>query len=94
LNTNLAGAADGLAELFRPARDRIMAAAPDPKQQRRMLALAYSASSTLTGPALFGLLIDFLAGTMPWCTVAGVLVGMAGLFVVLLRFSKPGEPGQ
>jgi F0F1-type ATP synthase assembly protein I len=80
------------AELFRPAWDRIMATAPDPKQQRRMLTLAYSASSTLTGPALLGLLIDWLAGTMPWFTVGGVLVGMAGLFVLLIRFAQPQEP--
>jgi F0F1-type ATP synthase assembly protein I len=91
LNTNLAGAAGGLAELFRPARDRIMATAPDPKQQRRMVALAYSASSTLTGPALLGLLIDWAAGTLPWFTVGGVLVGMAGLFVILLRFAQSGD---
>jgi F0F1-type ATP synthase assembly protein I len=68
-----------------------MADAPDPKQQRRMVALAYSASSTLTGPALLGLLIDWLAGTLPWFTVGGVLLGMAGLFVVLLRFAQSGD---
>ena len=39
------------------------------------MAVAYSASSTLTGPVLLGLLIDWLAGTMPWFTVGGVLVG-------------------
>jgi F0F1-type ATP synthase assembly protein I len=68
-----------------------MAEAPDP-QQRRLLAVAYSASSTLTGPALLGLLIDWIAGTLPWCTVAGVLLGMAGLFVLLIRFTKSKEP--
>jgi F0F1-type ATP synthase assembly protein I len=59
-----------------------------------MLALAYSASSTLTGPAILGLLIDWAAGTMPWFTVGGVLVGMVGLFVLLIRFSQPKEPRQ
>jgi F0F1-type ATP synthase assembly protein I len=68
-----------------------MAKAPDP-QQRRLLAVAYSASSTLTGPALLGLLVDWIAGTLPWCTVAGVLIGMAGLFVLLLRFTQSKEP--
>ena len=68
-----------------------MAKAPDP-QQRRLLAVAYSASSTLTGPALLGLLIDWIAGTLPWCTVAGVLIGMGGLFVLLLRFTQSKEP--
>ena len=68
-----------------------MADRPDP-EQRRLLAVAYSASSTLTGPVLLGLLIDWLAGTMPWVTVGGVLVGMVGLFVLLIRFAQPKEP--
>jgi hypothetical protein len=85
------GPGDEPAEVIRPAWDRIMAAASDPQQQRRMLSLAMSASSTLTGPVLLGVLIDWLAGTMPWFMVGGALVGMAGLFVVLLRFTKSGE---
>jgi F0F1-type ATP synthase assembly protein I len=69
-----------------------MAAAPDPKQQRRLLSIAYSASTILTGPVLLGLVIDLIAGTMPWCMIGGVLVGMAGLFVLLVRFAQPKEP--
>jgi F0F1-type ATP synthase assembly protein I len=68
-----------------------MAAAPDP-QQRRLLAVASSASSALTGPVLLGLLIDWLAGTLPWFAVAGVLFGMVALFVVLVRFAQVKEP--
>lgn len=68
-----------------------MVSAPDPRQ-RRSLAMAYSASSALTGPVLLGLLIDWLAGTMPWFMVGGVLVGMAGLFVLLIRFAQSKEP--
>ena len=68
-----------------------MAKAPDP-QQRRLWAMAYSASTTLTGPVLLGLLIDWLADTMPWFMIAGVLVGMAGLFVLLVRLSQPKGP--
>lgn len=68
-----------------------MAKAPDP-QTRRLWATAYSASSTLTGPVLVGLLVDWLAGTMPWCTIAGVFVGMAGLFVLLVRLGNPKGP--
>ena len=70
-----------------------MATAPDP-QQRRSLAVASSASSALTGPVLLGLLIDWLAGTMPWFTVGGVLIGMAVLFAVLVRFAQVKEPPQ
>jgi len=68
-----------------------MAAAPD-SQQRRLLAVAASASSALTGPVLLGVLIDWLAGTFPWVSVAGVLLGMAGLFVLLVRFAQAKEP--
>ena len=68
-----------------------MATAPDP-QERRLWAVAMSASSTLTGPTLVGVLIDWLFNWWPWCTVAGVLVGMAGLFVLLLRLSQPKGP--
>src|SRR6476661_924492 len=65
-------AAAGDPKLIRPARDRTMAAAPDP-QQRRLVAVAAGASSALTGPVLLGVLIDWLAGTFPWVSVAGVL---------------------
>ena len=68
-----------------------MAAAPDP-QQRRLLATAYSASSVLTGPVLVGVLIDWLTNAWPWFTVGGVLVGMAGLFVLLVRFAQREPP--
>ena len=68
-----------------------MANGPDP-QNRRLLATAYSASTILTGPVLLGLLIDWIAGTLPWCTVAGVFAGMGGLFVLLIRLSKPKGP--
>ncbi|MSR53855.1 MAG: hypothetical protein EXS09_11280 [Gemmataceae bacterium] len=61
-------------------------------QQRRLLSVAYSASSVLTGPVLLGLLIDWVAGTLPWLTIAGVFVGMGGLFVLLIRFSQPKGP--
>ena len=67
-----------------------MATGPDP-QNRRLLAVAYSASSVLTGPAFLGILIDWIAGSFPWCTVAGVLVGMGGLFVLLIRLTQPKD---
>jgi len=68
-----------------------MAKSPDP-QQRTWLAMAYGASTTLTGPVLLGLLVDWLAGTMPWFLIAGVFVGMAGLFVLLIRMTQPKGP--
>ena len=69
-----------------------MATGPKP-EDRRLWAVAMSASSVLTGPVLLGLLIDYLAGIMPWCTVTGVFVGMGGLFFQLLKLSKPKGPG-
>jgi F0F1-type ATP synthase assembly protein I len=61
-------------------------------QERRLWAVAMSASSTLTGPAIVGVLLDLVLGWWPWCTVAGVLVGMGGLFVLLLRVTQPKGP--
>ena len=81
-----------LSEAVSSKRDRIMAAGPDPREQRKLLAIAYSASTMLTGPVLVGLVIDLVAGTMPWFMVGGVLVGMAGLTVQLIRFAQPKEP--
>jgi F0F1-type ATP synthase assembly protein I len=69
-----------------------MATEPKP-EDRRLWAVAMSASSVLTGPVLLGLLIDYLAGLMPWCTIAGVFLGMGGLFVQLVRLSQPKGPG-
>ena len=68
-----------------------MADGPDP-ENRQLRAVAYSASSMLTGPVLIGLVIDLLAGSLPWFTVGGVFVGMAGLFFVLIRLTQPKEP--
>ena len=68
-----------------------MAPAPEP-HERRLWAVAMSASTTLTGPVLLGLVIDYFAGTLPWCTVGGVFVGMAALFVQLARLSQPKGP--
>ena len=68
-----------------------MAPAPDP-QERRLWAVAMSASSALTGPAILGVLVDWGLNSWPWGTLAGVLVGMAGLSVLLLRLTQPKGP--
>ena len=65
-----------------------MANGPDAKD-RQLWTVAYSASGVLTGPVVVGLLIDWMAGTLPWFAIAGVFVGMAGLFAVLLRLTQP-----
>ncbi len=66
--------------------------AEGPESQRRLLAIGYSAGSALTGPVLLGFGIDWLAGTMPWFTVGGVFLGMAGVFVLLIRMTAPKGP--
>jgi F0F1-type ATP synthase assembly protein I len=68
-----------------------MAAPPDP-QERRLWAVAMSASSMLTGPAILGVLVDWALNSWPWGTVAGALLGMVGLFVQLLRLTRPQGP--
>jgi F0F1-type ATP synthase assembly protein I len=68
-----------------------MAPAPDP-QERRLWAVAMSASSALTGPAILGILVDWALNSWPWGTVAGVLLGMAVLFAQLLRLTRPQGP--
>ncbi|WP_040887599.1 AtpZ/AtpI family protein [Zavarzinella formosa] len=64
------------------------------ESQRRMLALGYSAGSTLVGPVILGAGIDWLAGTLPWVTIAGVFVGMLGVFVLLIRMTAPKGPSS
>lgn len=55
----------------------------------RQWGLAYSAGSSLTGPVLLGFFIDYVAGILPWCTIAGVFLGMAMLSVVLVKMTNP-----
>ena len=59
------------------------------ESQRRMLGLAYSAGSALTGPMFLGLFIDWLAGTLPWFLISGVVLGMFAVFVVLVKMTSP-----
>jgi F0F1-type ATP synthase assembly protein I len=80
-----------LPELIRRTRDRTMAAESDP-QERRLWAVAMSASSALTGPAILGVLVDWALNSWPWGTVAGALLGMAVLFAQLLRLTQPKGP--
>lgn len=63
-----------------------------PREKARFLALGYSVSSILLGPVLLGLVIDYFVGTMPWVTIVGTFLGMALLFVQLIRFTQPRNP--
>lgn len=59
------------------------------ESQRKMLGLAYSAGSALTGPVIVGVLIDWLANTLPCFTIVGVFLGMLSVFVVLIKMTSP-----
>ena len=63
-----------------------------PREPARLLALGYSISSILLGPVLIGVLIDYIAGTLPWLTITGTFLGMLLLFVQLIRFTQPRKP--
>jgi F0F1-type ATP synthase assembly protein I len=67
-----------------------MAAGPDPNI--RMWAMAYSAGSILTGPVILGLVVDLAVGTIPWCLLGGVFLGMVGLVALLIRMTKTPGP--
>jgi F0F1-type ATP synthase assembly protein I len=46
------------------------------------------AGSEMVAFTIFGLLIDYALGTMPWFTIGLTLLGLAAAFAALLRMSK------
>ena len=53
------------------------------------------AGSALTGPVLVGLLLDWQFGTLPWITLAGVVLGLVGSLVLLMTLTLPkSEPAK
>ncbi len=68
---------------------------PDPKELARYYSLA-QVGLEMVVPIALGVWLDSRFGLMPWCTVAGVVVGLVGgmahLLVMLKRFEKPGPP--
>ncbi len=63
---------------------------PDPSV--RQIGQAYSLVTTLTGPMLVGGLIDWLANTLPWGLLSGVVLGAAMSLVVLVKMTQPKGP--
>jgi F0F1-type ATP synthase assembly protein I len=49
--------------------------------------------SEIVGFTVTGLLLDYAIGTMPWCTVALTLLGLAASFMHLIRMVKVKPPG-
>ena len=48
------------------------------------------AGSEMAGATVLGVVIDWLAGTMPWATVGLTLAGLAVALVHLARMTRPG----
>ena len=62
---------------------------PPPKMAGNWAAMT-QAGSALTGPVLLGLLLDWQFATLPWITLAGVLLGLFGSIAILAMItSKP-----
>lgn len=51
-------------------------------------AVASVVSSSLMGPVILGLLLDWQLGWAPWGTVIGVLLGLLGCLTVLFRMQN------
>jgi F0F1-type ATP synthase assembly protein I len=49
--------------------------------------------SEIVGFTVTGLLLDYAIGTMPWCTVALTLLGLAASFMHLVQMARPKPPG-
>lgn len=58
--------------------------------QRKPIPLALAVlGSQMVGFTLTGLLIDWLAGTLPWLTVTLTILGFVVVFVQLVKLGQP-----
>ena len=66
------------------------------KEAGPYLTLGLELGLTMIVWSLIGYLLDMWLGTLPWLTLAGVLVGMISLFIQLIRVAKSsgGKPGN
>jgi F0F1-type ATP synthase assembly protein I len=79
--------------IARSAEGRTMPGSPHPSEQFRSLGLIYQLVGEFVAPIVVGLVVDWLAGTGPFGTVIGVLVGGAVAGWHVLRVSaKIGNP--
>lgn len=58
------------------------------------LTLGLELGFTMIAWSAIGYLLDRWLGTLPWLTLAGVLVGMVSLFIQLTRAAKRSTPGS
>lgn len=72
---------------------------PDPKVAARYAALG-QVGLEMVAPIGLGLWLDHAFGLMPWCTIAGALIGLLGgmahLLVILQQANRktPPEPAD
>ena len=68
---------------------------PHPAEQFRSLGVIYQLVGEFVAPIVVGLVVDWLAGTGPWGTIVGALLGMAvaGWHVVRLSQRIGNRPG-
>jgi len=65
----------------------------DPKELGRLMSLAHVGTEMVV-PIVVGLLLDRWLGSLPWCTVVGVVLGLVVGIVHLVHItSQPDKPG-
>jgi F0F1-type ATP synthase assembly protein I len=67
--------------------------APTPKSPVSPVGLMV-VGSEMVGFTVTGLLLDYVLGTMPWCTVGLTLLGLVASMMHLVRMAKPKPPGS
>ena len=55
---------------------------------QRYLGIGIQAGMSVVFYLLIGVLLDKLLGTFPWLMLAGIMVGVAGMFALFLRMSN------
>lgn len=65
----------------------------DPKELGRLMTLAYVGTEMVV-PIVVGLLVDRWLGSLPWCTVVGVVVGLVVGIVHLVQLTKPTDSSR
>jgi F0F1-type ATP synthase assembly protein I len=66
---------------------------PNPKEMGRYLAIG-QIGLEMVAPIILGLLLDYQLGWMPWATVVGAILGLAGGISHLVVISNRSENKQ
>jgi len=66
---------------------------PDSRELGLNLTLA-QVGFEIVSPLIAGLLIDYFVGTMPWCTLGGIVVGFVGGVTHIVLLSNKQEAAR